>query len=621
MNSGGSGGAGGGGGSSVKKGRDFISSPHTPPMPSMKQKIYHSPINHHNESTARHRYHGERVVGSGTVYHHDGTIEIVTTKTPMSPVSKHQPPSAYSPPISKRRKIGRDRSYERTTPGGGGGGGSYSHQPSSNREKDFHRGGGDIMDDKDWHRERERDKYQKRFSRSPSPPGRGGGGSGHHHRSISRRKRGYYSPAMSDKSSMSRGSMRLSSSHHHHHGQPTRRSSRSPSRYRSQMSPLNGRGGRSRSISRHRSRTRTRSRTRSPSTSTRRIDLKEKISDTSLFAELVKDKHKREQALKEILDKKDEVDSAELAAAAAAGGLLLSATTETTTIISECSVANGINNNGSGKVEVNDIPIPQSASYFGDPVMMDAAAYHMHPDHFGTDLYDVTGNSRRQLPPPPPPSSSAGLTASEKGQPIPTITNNNINNSKLSVMASAAPPPPLPPPPPAQHQHSVLKSKSLTRLPMPPGINPADLEDIKSPTPPRQLSPVRVGSSKNKDGAASSSFASNKKKGLLDLPMPSQVPGFEELSGEDEDDSLNMSPPSAKGGSGVSGGGAGKSTAKNKNHSNKPKKRPRILNRKSSTSSNLIRDWGERCVEVFEVIAQIGEGTYGQVRDTFVLTY
>ena len=24
-------------------------------------------------------------------------------------------------------------------------------------------------------------------------------------------------------------------------------------------------------------------------------------------------------------------------------------------------------------------------------------------------------------------------------------------------------------------------------------------------------------------------------------------------------------------------------------------------------------DWGERCVDVFEIISQIGEGTYGQV--------
>lgn len=60
--------------------------------------------------------------------------------------------------------------------------------------------------------------------------------------------------------------------------------------------------------------------------------------------------------------------------------------------------------------------------------------------------------------------------------------------------------------------------------------------------------------------------------------------------------------------------------------------RPRILHKRSGgvhtrgmqqhpSPSNVIgsalpggsQDWGERCVDVFEVIAQIGEGTYGQV--------
>lgn len=41
----------------------------------------------------------------------------------------------------------------------------------------------------------------------------------------------------------------------------------------------------------------------------------------------------------------------------------------------------------------------------------------------------------------------------------------------------------------------------------------------------------------------------------------------------------------------------------------KPKvKRPKILKRKGSRNINMGRDWGERCVDVFEVIAQIGEG-------------
>lgn len=42
------------------------------------------------------------------------------------------------------------------------------------------------------------------------------------------------------------------------------------------------------------------------------------------------------------------------------------------------------------------------------------------------------------------------------------------------------------------------------------------------------------------------------------------------------------------------------------------RKRPTILHRRNSRS-HAIKDWGERCVDVFEVIAQIGEGTYGQV--------
>ncbi|KAH8335871.1 hypothetical protein KR067_003438, partial [Drosophila pandora] len=41
------------------------------------------------------------------------------------------------------------------------------------------------------------------------------------------------------------------------------------------------------------------------------------------------------------------------------------------------------------------------------------------------------------------------------------------------------------------------------------------------------------------------------------------------------------------------------------------RRRPVILNRRDSR--NNVRDWGERCVDVFEMIAQIGEGTYGQV--------
>lgn len=50
------------------------------------------------------------------------------------------------------------------------------------------------------------------------------------------------------------------------------------------------------------------------------------------------------------------------------------------------------------------------------------------------------------------------------------------------------------------------------------------------------------------------------------------------------------------------------------------RKRPVILNRRDS-HCQAIKDWGKRCVDAFEVIAQIGEGSYGQVRNqSFTLT-
>jgi len=44
-------------------------------------------------------------------------------------------------------------------------------------------------------------------------------------------------------------------------------------------------------------------------------------------------------------------------------------------------------------------------------------------------------------------------------------------------------------------------------------------------------------------------------------------------------------------------------------------KRPKVLYRRRNTKSAAANpiDWGEQCVDMFEVINQIGEGTYGQV--------
>lgn len=143
-----------------------------------------------------------------------------------------------------------------------------------------------------------------------------------------------------------------------------------------------------------------------------------------------------------------------------------------------------------------------------------------------------------------------------------------------------------------------MKSKSLSKLPMPPGVNVSELDDIGTPSPPRSSSPVGKQIKLNSKMIASSSV--NKKcSSLLTLPMPPMVPGSEDLSGDD--DYL----PSNKHNNAAGGSSSSRKEVK--------RKRPTILNRRNSRSQ-AIKDWGERCVDVFEVIAQIGEGTYGQVK-------
>lgn len=84
---------------------------------------------------------------------------------------------------------------------------------------------------------------------------------------------------------------------------PNKRHSRShsPRAFRSLGSPTyySSRSNRSKNESSPRT-------ARSPTPPTRKLDISNKIPDTSLFAELVKDKHKRDKVLKEIIDKQEE---------------------------------------------------------------------------------------------------------------------------------------------------------------------------------------------------------------------------------------------------------------------------------------------------------------------------
>lgn len=66
---------------------------------------------------------------------------------------------------------------------------------------------------------------------------------------------------------------------------------------------------------------------------------------------------------------------------------------------------------------------------------------------------------------------------------------------------------------------------------MPPGVNVNEFDDISTPSPPRSTSPVGKFKQNNKPTLPG---ITNKKGGLLTLPMPPMVPGSEDLSGDDD---------------------------------------------------------------------------------------
>lgn len=153
--------------------------------------------------------------------------------------------------------------------------------------------------------------------------------------------------------------------------------------------------------------------------------------------------------------------------------------------------------------------------------------------------------------------------------PIPPSSNGiSLDTSSLTVSsinhAAAAPPPPPPEPNPF-----VIKKSKPTELPMPPGvIVPSEL---RTPSPPKEAGP-------------------SKKMRLLDMPMPPMIAGTEDLSNDENDVMFGRKTQKFS----VKGNGTAKV------------ERPKIINRRRSDSA--AGDWGERCVEVFQIMAQIGEG-------------
>ncbi|KAL1497836.1 hypothetical protein ABEB36_008725 [Hypothenemus hampei] len=297
-----------------------------------------------------------------------------------------------------------------------------------------------------------------------------------------------------------------------------------------------------------------RHRHRSPSPhSIRASQLSNKITDTSLFAELVKDRHKREEELKKLEQNLKSENISKTGKPTTTAPV-----TNTTGSHDEIDFnPNNTSNMASVPMDIDDIPIPDAS-----------------PQRKSNDDEISSSNNSQTLYNVLAPNSQLELVKIEVKPPLPfEITPVNMDDFSKS------------------------KHRNVTKMPMPPGMDDTELEAIESP--PSSASPMRSPPKKDKTPP------SNTRKNIKDLPMPPMVPGTEELSGDEED--IPATPPRTT----------------NLKKVDKPKinpiksksvKRPMILKRRTSRNFQMSgKDWGERCVDMFEVIAQIGEGTYGQV--------
>ncbi|CAH2048833.1 unnamed protein product, partial [Iphiclides podalirius] len=409
---------------------------------------------------------------------------------------------------------------------------------------------------------------------------------GHRRRSPRRRHR-----------SRERERHRESRVHHRSHSRSSlkRRRSVSRSRRRSSSPPRHRSRHAEAAKERHRNKHESPS---PPSALQRKIDLKEKISDTSLFAELVKDKHKRAKKLQEILSQKEEESQGAISSSTSINNPeimtideLSNATADSST---QASKENG--ENKEAPQEIVDIPMPTLTSSESNlpsaqpPSISDSCEPKPTANGETTDSNEAeTMPLQPQKPQTPPPVVAAPTsTAPTPLPPLPKVGGSVVDGVYLQNSQLA----------PAQ------KPKSLTKLPMPPNTQVEDLKTLVNESPLSTPSPSPVKKSEKP-----------KRTGIMNLPMPPLVPETDGLSGDELDGST---PPPAPRRDSYSHVFSARSKQRDPNSGSKLK-RPRILKRRGSkvvpvaTPTYHAKDWGEKCVDGFQVITQIGEGTYGQV--------
>jgi hypothetical protein len=168
-----------------------------------------------------------------------------------------------------------------------------------------------------------------------------------------------------------------------------------------------------------------------------------------------------------------------------------------------------------------------------------------------------------------------------KDIPVPAPSSNGIQQHQCDGGEEVKPPlPPLP-----NDTHPVIKK--VTELPMPPGVEVPT--DVKTPSPP-----------KDPNFMHNPIAGPSKKVKLSELPMPPTLVGTEDLSDDENDVMIARKVQKAL----AMARGNGTSIV---NQNIQRAQRPRIINRRLVDDPEN-NNWGERCVDVFQIMAQIGEG-------------
>ncbi|XP_035469946.2 cyclin-dependent kinase 12 isoform X2 [Scophthalmus maximus] len=178
--------------------------------------------------------------------------------------------------------------------------------------------------------------------------------------------------------------------------------------------------------------------------------------------------------------------------------------------------------------------------------------------------------------PPPQPSPPVPPGSTTQIPPPPPQADISIQPPAPSTASQARSPAPVPTRSPVR-QTPLHKTSTLPLLPLPPLLLGNTQDSPKKSTPPHR--PSRKEKEKE----------SRSRPSLIDLPLPPTLAG-----GHSSPPQFTIRQPPL----------LPQTTLK---------KRPKICCPRYGERKHTVSDWGKRCVDKFDIIGIIGEGTYGQV--------